>query len=139
MIRRPPRSTRTDTLFPYTTLFRSVLEAKQSAKRREQIAELQPLGLDLPGDRLGSGRRGGAQWDTLMRNARQQAENYARRLPAEEGWPPFLAIVDVGHAIEPFADFPLQGKHYAQFPDRPSFRTPLADLRDPRLPHRPPK
>src|SRR3546814_4418640 len=27
MIRRPPRSTRTDTLFPYTTLFRSVAEA----------------------------------------------------------------------------------------------------------------
>src|SRR3546814_2832178 len=27
MIRRPPRSTRTDTLFPYTTLFRSLFEA----------------------------------------------------------------------------------------------------------------
>src|SRR3546814_11263693 len=27
MIRRPPRSTRTDTLFPYTTLFRSILIA----------------------------------------------------------------------------------------------------------------
>src|SRR3546814_7308785 len=27
MIRRPPRSTRTDTLFPYTTLFRSVVDA----------------------------------------------------------------------------------------------------------------
>src|SRR3546814_20266476 len=27
MIRRPPRSTRTDTLFPYTTLFRSLAEA----------------------------------------------------------------------------------------------------------------
>src|SRR3546814_1413131 len=26
MIRRPPRSTRTDTLFPYTTLFRSLFE-----------------------------------------------------------------------------------------------------------------
>src|SRR3546814_17170462 len=26
MIRRPPRSTRTDTLFPYTTLFRSIVE-----------------------------------------------------------------------------------------------------------------
>src|SRR3546814_5426995 len=26
MIRRPPRSTRTDTLFPYTTLFRSTCE-----------------------------------------------------------------------------------------------------------------
>src|SRR3546814_18447902 len=29
MIRRPPRSTRTDTLFPYTTLFRSQLLQKQ--------------------------------------------------------------------------------------------------------------
>src|SRR3546814_20353216 len=28
MIRRPPRSTRTDTLFPYTTLFRSVDEVR---------------------------------------------------------------------------------------------------------------
>src|SRR3546814_9485687 len=28
MIRRPPRSTRTDTLFPYTTLFRSSVRAK---------------------------------------------------------------------------------------------------------------
>src|SRR3546814_14328651 len=28
MIRRPPRSTRTDTLFPYTTLFRSVFRAE---------------------------------------------------------------------------------------------------------------
>src|SRR3546814_13631836 len=28
MIRRPPRSTRTDTLFPYTTLFRSDAEAR---------------------------------------------------------------------------------------------------------------
>src|SRR3546814_8105567 len=27
MIRRPPRSTRTDTLFPYTTLFRSRIDA----------------------------------------------------------------------------------------------------------------
>src|SRR3546814_1747169 len=29
MIRRPPRSTRTDTLFPYTTLFRSAREQRQ--------------------------------------------------------------------------------------------------------------
>src|SRR3546814_15765122 len=28
MIRRPPRSTRTDTLFPYTTLFRSIADAR---------------------------------------------------------------------------------------------------------------
>src|SRR3546814_18107375 len=30
MIRRPPRSTRTDTLFPYTTLFRSLLNSANS-------------------------------------------------------------------------------------------------------------
>src|SRR3546814_15206132 len=30
MIRRPPRSTRTDTLFPYTTLFRSLAIADQT-------------------------------------------------------------------------------------------------------------
>src|SRR3546814_2477541 len=29
MIRRPPRSTRTDTLFPYTTLFRSLVRSTQ--------------------------------------------------------------------------------------------------------------
>src|SRR3546814_14994211 len=34
MIRRPPRSTRTDTLFPYTTLFRSRLRAPRSAAAR---------------------------------------------------------------------------------------------------------
>src|SRR3546814_15580762 len=37
MLRRPPRSTRTDTFFPYTTLFRSVLA-------------LQDAALVLPGD-----------------------------------------------------------------------------------------
>src|SRR3546814_7455569 len=31
-IRRPPRSTRTDTLFPYTTLFRSFLQIARAAK-----------------------------------------------------------------------------------------------------------
>src|SRR3546814_6812900 len=32
MIRRPPRSTRTDTLFPYTTLFRSLALAAQGGE-----------------------------------------------------------------------------------------------------------
>src|SRR3546814_17808509 len=36
MIRRPPRSTRTDTLFPYTTLFRSLLSRSD---RRRSAAE----------------------------------------------------------------------------------------------------
>src|SRR3546814_1691156 len=39
MIRRPPRSTRTDTLFPYTTLFRS---------ERNGLAGLDQLGAVMP-------------------------------------------------------------------------------------------
>src|SRR3546814_16523924 len=35
MIRRPPRSTRTDTLFPYTTLFRSISAADRKQDRHE--------------------------------------------------------------------------------------------------------
>src|SRR3546814_14339609 len=37
MIRRPPRSTRTDTLFPYTTLFRSASEPRARAARRHAV------------------------------------------------------------------------------------------------------
>src|SRR3546814_17530766 len=40
MIRRPPRSTRTDTLFPYTTLFRSVAIACTNDKIFGRLAEL---------------------------------------------------------------------------------------------------
>src|SRR3546814_13928618 len=39
MIRRPPRSTRTDTLFPYTTLFRSAtLSPEQFIRLKEEMA-----------------------------------------------------------------------------------------------------
>src|SRR3546814_13198288 len=39
MIRRPPRSTRTDTLFPYTTLFRSSVTAElRGAKEKKKLA-----------------------------------------------------------------------------------------------------
>src|SRR3546814_1586560 len=52
MIRRPPRSTRTDTLFPYTTLFRSEIEvARHAADDRELLpvlfAEDRDVGLHL--------------------------------------------------------------------------------------------
>src|SRR3546814_8907778 len=45
MIRRPPRSTRTDTLFPYTTLFRSQIAGPEET----DVAAVDPLapGLDL--------------------------------------------------------------------------------------------
>src|SRR3546814_18624191 len=40
MIRRPPRSKRTDTLFPYTTLFRSRRPAKDAGQAGARIAAL---------------------------------------------------------------------------------------------------
>src|SRR3546814_15282280 len=46
MIRRPPRSTRTDTLFPYTTLFRS--DRSQPGDRGVERAGV--AGLDPDGD-----------------------------------------------------------------------------------------
>src|SRR3546814_14164721 len=43
MIRRPPRSTRTDTLFPYTTLFRSrAVVGVLGAPAQQVLGEVQP-------------------------------------------------------------------------------------------------
>src|SRR3546814_9844800 len=47
MIRRPPRSTRTDTLFPYTTLFRSLdVEFLDVAMRRDARHKMVGTGAD---------------------------------------------------------------------------------------------
>src|SRR3546814_5027716 len=48
MIRRPPRSTRTDTLFPYTTLFRSRLAVQLCAEPGGQAGEHAARVLDDP-------------------------------------------------------------------------------------------
>src|SRR3546814_13407745 len=51
MIRRPPRSTRTDTLFPYTTLFRSgPAQGERGAERRHRGAREGPEGLHDPAE-----------------------------------------------------------------------------------------
>src|SRR3546814_7744930 len=42
MIRRPPRSTRTDTLFPYTTLFRSSEDAARPRDGRQVLGRRNP-------------------------------------------------------------------------------------------------
>src|SRR3546814_12884156 len=44
MIRRPPRSTRTDTLFPYTTLFRSDRDDVRGPAHRRRDREPVPRG-----------------------------------------------------------------------------------------------
>src|SRR3546814_10331677 len=48
MIWRPPRSTRTDTLFPYTTLFRSLIGPYPAPERL--VFSPQPVGLGRPRD-----------------------------------------------------------------------------------------
>src|SRR3546814_9911527 len=48
MIRRPPRSKRTYTLFPYTTLFRSERPVPQGAVPGERLAQTQPFSTGLP-------------------------------------------------------------------------------------------
>src|SRR3546814_7949553 len=50
MIRRPPRSTRTDTLFPYTTLFRSDrLQARGPGRAVVEVAQVQPAAVIVAG------------------------------------------------------------------------------------------
>lgn len=66
--------------------------------------------------------------DDALLLARSQAENYARALPAEEGRPPFLIVVDVGHRLELYSEFSRSGATYTPFPDPQSHRIPLADL-----------
>src|SRR3546814_16923390 len=49
MIRRPPRSTRTDTLFPYTTLFRSAQVERGDRGGPESLVGLRTDADQLPG------------------------------------------------------------------------------------------
>jgi len=67
-------------------------------------------------------------FDDALQRARGQAEGYARALPADEGRPPFLIVVDVGQVIELYADFTRSGATYTPFPDPRSHRIRLADL-----------
>src|SRR3546814_19868808 len=48
MIRRPPRSTRTDTLFPYTTLFRSVRQKEALKTLRAEVDVLTLTATPIP-------------------------------------------------------------------------------------------
>src|SRR3546814_1740188 len=85
MIRRPPRSTRTDTLFPYTTLFRSAGHAGGAVRRRRGVpaaqgAALGPVGgdagqgADLPAQAAHARRGPAALSRAPLRDGRRQAE-----------------------------------------------------------------
>src|SRR3546814_9754776 len=72
MIRRPPRSTRTDTLFPYTTLFRSRWRLRCAAKP--------PFGRWLTNVVRGTrGRAVGGNEAQLQATPRQRSEHQIRQ------------------------------------------------------------
>src|SRR3546814_5948632 len=89
MIRRPPRSTRTDTLFPYTTLFRSscCLEALRRAPGGKEGAAADGEALGLGGEpgvlRRGRREAGGAV-DRIARHPQPVARIVRRVARAEQ-------------------------------------------------------
>src|SRR3546814_11269150 len=65
MIRRPPRSTRTDTLFPYTTLFRSRISYRDCFDRigdDELHGKLTTLSLQTASFHHAADSKGALQW-----------------------------------------------------------------------------
>jgi hypothetical protein len=114
-----------------------ILEAKQSAKRQKarETEQLQLAGLETS-QKLGHAKRGTKSWDKVMIAAKKQAEDYARSLPDDHSYPPFLLIADIGNVIEVYADFSGQGRNYAHFPDRQSYRLSMDDLLEPEIQER---
>ncbi|WP_019010308.1 class I SAM-dependent DNA methyltransferase [Deinococcus aquatilis] len=112
-----------------------VLEAKQGVEK--EAAEEEAVRAQVKSKvkaksaklKKGHGTRGTAGWDTFMRRAREQAEGYVRLLPASEGRPPFVLVVDVGHVIEIYSEFSRTGGAYQPFPSVKSHRISLEDLR----------
>src|SRR3546814_10013532 len=73
MIRRPPRSTRTDALFPYTTLFRSAVLPLGPFRSREKP----------PDRRLDRSRSGGALAEARWRGGFREIDRL-RKIPGRE-------------------------------------------------------
>ncbi|WP_395662870.1 class I SAM-dependent DNA methyltransferase [Aestuariivirga sp.] len=110
-----------------------VLESKQSRARRQREESGNQQDLLPLTDTQPRRDRASRAWDVLMNNARQQAENYARHLPPDHEWPPFIIVCDVGHCFELYADFTGKGRNYTQFPDRQGFRIYLEDIAKPEV------
>lgn len=110
-----------------------ILETKQGAQAKVADPN-QPELLEAPKvRRVGHGVRGTRTWDKSMVKARGQADNYARGIAREDGWPPFIIVCDVGYVFEIYADFSGQGHGYTQYPDGNSYRVFLQDLSDPEI------
>src|SRR3546814_5964228 len=93
MIRRPPRSTRTDTLFPYTTLFRSPVVA--AGRRHVQV---QRAHARLAGDHAQHVRRNVE--DGKGEQARRQARGQRRAgIRSEEHTSELQSLMRISYAV----------------------------------------
>ena len=68
--------------------------------------------------------------------AYNQADQYIRALPANEGRPPFIVVTDVGRSIALYSEFTGTGGTYVPFPDPGHHRIRLADLAKPAIQQR---
>ena len=73
-------------------------------------------------------KRNTRKWVEAMEKAKRQAEGYVRSLPATEGRPPFIIVVDVGYCLDIYAEFSCTGGSYTSFPDVRSHRIHLEEL-----------
>src|SRR3546814_4799387 len=89
MIRRPPRSTRTDTLFPYTTLFRSLFRPSAGVDRESREA-----GLDVLSDVLRAVRLTGAIYFDIHAHAPWVAESPPVAAICGSVMPDFEHVID---------------------------------------------
>src|SRR3546814_6585548 len=82
MIRRPPRSTRTDTLFPYTTLFRSLYQdAHRQLRHHQRRLRLLAFGQQAAREQQDRNRRRREELD-LRSSDRQLPRVHLLRRPA---------------------------------------------------------
>ena len=86
-----------------------------------------------PGAQAATTGRTRKSFDNALLQALSQAEGYVRALPAAEGRPPFIAVVDVGHVIELYAEFSRSGGAYTPYPDVRTHRIRLDDLHRPEI------
>lgn len=105
-----------------------VLESKQGTLLKESEALSEAERTRRANVRKGTAVRGTKGWDEAMLRAKGQGERYIHHLPAEEGRPPFLVVVDVGHSIELYSEFSCTGGAYIPFPDAGTHRIYMDDL-----------
>src|SRR3546814_13508249 len=113
MIRRPPRSTRTDTLFPYTTLFRSTLSEEEYLDKQEEFGEdafTAKIGAEAMKDMLGA-LDIAAERDRPRQELRETPSEDKRKKPfkrlklieafIDSGTHPSWMLMEVVHVLQP--------------------------------------